>query len=67
MIADPPSLVGTVKLIVADPPEVVAEVMVGADGAAAGVTLPDGIEGAEGPTALTATTVNVSATPFGKP
>jgi len=60
-------LLGAVKLMVADPPDVEAEVIVGALGGAAGVILPEAVEAGDVPIAFVAVTVNVSTEPLTNP
>ena len=68
VIADPPVLVGAVKLTVALPLLPLAEIPVGAPGAiAAGVTADDALEAAPVPTELVAVTVKVYAVPLVSP
>jgi hypothetical protein len=68
VIADPPVLVGAVKLTVALPLLTVAEMLVGTPGAiGAGVTADDAIEAVPVPTELVATTVKVYAVPLVSP
>ena len=68
VIADPPVFVGAVKLTVALPLLLVAEILVGTPGAiAAGVTADDALEAAPVPTELVAVTVKVYAVPLVRP
>ena len=68
VIADPPVLVGAVKLTVALPLLPLAEIPVGAPGAiAARVTADDALEAAPVPTELVAVTVKVYAVPLVNP
>ena len=68
VIADPPVLVGAVKLTVALPLLPLAEIPVGAPGAiGAGVTEDDAVEAVPVPIALVAVTVKVYAVPLVSP
>ena len=67
MIAEPPLLVGGVKLIFACALPAVAVPMIGAPGTVPGVTEFDGAEAGPVPTALVAVTVKVYAGPFASP
>ena len=68
VIVAPPVLVGAVKLTVALPLVLVAEILVGTPGAiAAGVTADDALEAAPVPTELVAVTVKVYAVPLVSP
>ncbi len=67
MIAEPPWLTGPVKTTVTAPFPAVAAPIVGASGTVAGVTLFERPEAALSPTAFVATTLQVTAVPFGSP
>ena len=68
MIAEPPVFVGAVKLTVALPLVLVAEILVGTPGAiAAGVPADDALEAVPVPTELVAVTGKVYAVPLVSP
>ena len=67
MIGDPPSFVGAVKATETVVLPAVAVPMVGASGTVAGVTLFEAADGGLSPTALVATTVQVTGTPLVRP
>ena len=58
-MADPPSLVGAVKVIVIALPLLTATTSPAADGAPAGVTAADAEESADRPIVVSASTLNV--------
>ena len=66
-MAEPPLLIGGVKVIVASPLPLVAVPIVGASGTVAGVAPPLALEAILVPTALVAVTVKVYVTPLVKP
>src|SRR5690242_14875590 len=67
VMGDPPSLAGAENDTVAWASPAVAEPIVGAPGAAAGVTEFEALDAAPSPTEFVAVTVKVYATPFVSP